>query len=131
VPFSTSDEFIRQAEEQLGIRLPQDFRDYLLSSNGGELGAAGDDWQIHPVFDSSDRKHASRTASHIVRETQQARDWSGFPPNAVAFANNGGGDFLVFLPSSKASGVLDEAVYVWRHETRDVMRLAASFKELS
>lgn len=131
MPFPTTEEFIRQAESQLGIRLPQDFRAYLIASNGGELEAVEDSWQLHPVFDSSDRKRAARTASHIVQETQQARAWAGFPSNAVAFASNGSGDFLVFLPEPKTPGALDDAVYVWRHETRDVMRVAASFGELS
>lgn len=88
-----------------------------MARNGGELTTAGDDWQVFPVFDATNRKTASRSASHLVVETRKAREWPGFPEDAVAIAANGSGDFLVLLRRS-ASTELDSQVHVWSHETR-------------
>jgi hypothetical protein len=114
--FPTTEDRIVAAETQLGIRLPDGFRNRLMSQNGGEVEADDDDWTVFPVFDSSDRKRASRSANHIVRETQQAATWPGFPERAVAIASNGTGDLLVFLPRDKLQ--LDGRVQCWSHETQ-------------
>jgi hypothetical protein len=115
--FRTDIQFIETAESALGVSLPSAWRNRLLSSNGGELFVADEDWTIYPVFDTSDRRNASRTANHIVRENQSAREWRGFPSAAIAIAENGSGDYLVFLPSQSSSGTLDERVLFWSHET--------------
>jgi hypothetical protein len=102
------------AEEALGRSLPEALRTRLLRDNGVDIEAAGelgdDEWQLHPVWDDSDRKRAGRTANHIVRETEEARTWAGFPDGAVAVADNGTGDKLVVL-----SG--DDRVRWWDHES--------------
>ena len=52
-------------------------------------------WRLFPVFDNSDRKRITRAANHIVRESQVARGWAGFPEDAIAIAEHGGGDLLI------------------------------------
>jgi len=99
-------------------------RAYLRASNGGEIELAGDLWQVHPVLDTSDRKHAARSASHIARETEFARGWGGFPPAAVSIASNGSGDRLILTPSSADPSLLDSAIHRWDHET-GLLSLAA------
>lgn len=110
--------------------MPKDFRDRLLLDNGGEIEALDDTWQLNPVFDASDPRRAKRTASHIVRETAQARRWSGFPPDAVAIASDGSGNHLVFL-SAPGGASLQDAVYVWWHEGGELEQVSDSFSELS
>lgn len=122
--YPTDIEFIEAAESALGVLLPSAWRRRLLSSNGGELFAAEDDWTIFPVFDSSDRKKASRSANHIVRENQSARQWRSFPPTTVAIAENSSGDYLVFLPLQSSPGALGEKVFLWSHETGDLSLVA-------
>ena len=61
-------------------------------------------WQLHPVFDDSDRKRMGRTANHLVRETAVARGWSGFPAEAIAIGANGSGDRLVLMPAGERFG---------------------------
>lgn len=117
MPFPTTAPRIDDAERELGIRIPREYRERLMARNGGELTTAGDDWQVFPVFDPTDRKTAGRTASHIVQETRSARECDGFPPGAVAIAANGEGDYLVLLPAA-TPGRLDGQVQVWNHETR-------------
>ena len=128
--FPTTEAFIATGESQLGVRLPDAFRAYLITSNGGEIDAANDSWLIHPVFDDTDRKRAARSASHIVHETQQARSWVGFPTQGVAFASNGSGDYLVFLPNPKDRRRLGSAVFLWQHETRTLTQVAEAFDDL-
>src|SRR5215216_5580085 len=94
-----AEEHIREAERELGRELPRALRDRLMRDNGGEVeveGYPGDDpvWQLHPVRDPSDRKHAARSANHVVRETQEAHSASGarLPPGSVVIGANGTGD---------------------------------------
>jgi hypothetical protein len=130
MPFPTTLEFIIEAESQLGVQLPESFRAHLLASNGGEVDAEDDTWQVFPVFDKSDRKRIARTANHIVYETKQARSWTGFPSAAVAIAENGTGDKLVFLPSAQDAKRLGSAVLHWDHETGQTSVVAEDFGQL-
>ena len=130
MPFSTTETFIAAAEAQLDVRFPDEFRTYLIASNGGEVEAVNDSWLIHPVFDDTDRKRTARSASHIVSETHEARSWVGFPPQGVAFASNGSGDHLVFLPNPKDTKRLGSAVFLWQHETRTLTQAAEAFDDL-
>lgn len=97
-------------EEHLGRSLPDALRTRLMRDNGGEVRTTDDIWQLHPVFDRSDRKRIARTANHILRETAAAKDWWGFPEDAVAVAANGAGDLLILLPE-------DDRIHRWSHET--------------
>jgi len=115
--FPTTEEFLRRAEENLGVALPPAIRTRLREENGGEIEAAGDVWELFPVQDSSDRKRISRTANHIVRETAQAREWPAFPVAAVAIASNGTGDYLILEPAKEDPRRLADQVLQWVHET--------------
>lgn len=115
--FPTTEAHVEAAERELGVRLPSEYRLRLIARNGGELSTAGDDWKVFPVLDTTDRKRTGRSANHIVMETRRARTWEGFPPDAIAIAENGSGDFLVFLPS-RGRARLDPQVHMWDHETR-------------
>ncbi len=101
---------IHEAERQLGRKLPMDLRVRLHRDNGGDVRAAEDDWRLFPVFDPTDRRRMTRTANHIVRETQTARASGWFPEGAIAIAENGGGDYLIIRSGS-------EEVEFWDHET--------------
>jgi hypothetical protein len=90
-----------------------------MRDNGGEITAmpireehpADFDpyWDLHPVWDDSDRRRAVRTVSHIVRETAEARAWPDFPDGAIPVASNGTADRLIVLSDS------NEILY-WNHE---------------
>lgn len=125
--FPTTEAKVEAAERELGVKLPNEYRTRLMARNGGELSAAGDDWQVFPVFDSSDRKTAACSANHIVLETRNARTWEGFPPDAVAIASNGSGDFLILMPG-RSSERLDPRVHLWNHETRKCEPVALCYE---
>jgi hypothetical protein len=89
-----------------------------MRDNGGEIevdGYPSDDpvWSLHPVWDSSDRKHMARTANHIVRETREAHDSiADLPAASIVIGDNGTGDLLLVLDH-------DEVVW-WDRETGDL-----------
>ena len=120
MPFPVTEDRVAAAEAELGRRLPESLRGHLLQSNGGEVEAAGDVWQLHPVWDPSDRKRAGRTANHIVGETARAREWPGFPGGAISVAANGSGDHLIL----ESGG---DAFALWDHETGTVEPIDVEF----
>lgn len=112
--FPVDESAIIRAEAALGRRLPDTLRARLMRDNGGEIDADNDVWALIPVFDDSDRRRLTRTANHIVRETDSARrGWRGFPEGAVVVADDGSGDLVVLLPGS-------DDFHLWRHEDATV-----------
>ena len=130
MPFPLDSVFINRAADKLGIRLPLSYIAHMQRSNGGQVEAANDNWQLFPIFDDSDKNRAKRTCNDIVRETKVARQWSSFPANGVAIASNGGGDLLVFLPN-ESNERLAEQVNWWDHETGELAVVADDFGELT
>jgi hypothetical protein len=101
--FDVSEDCVAKAEAALGARLPDAYRRHMMRCNGGELAVGDDDWQLHPVFDDTDRRRAARTCNDIVRETAACAGWSRFPP----------------------------APQLWRHETGELVPLADDFDALA
>ncbi len=115
--FTTTEEHVRRAEQELGLTLPPAYRARLLRDNGGDVEAADDTWQLFPVQDTTDRKRVSRTANHLLREMTEARTWPQFPKSAVAIAANGNGDYLIVRPAESQPDRLADTVLHWDHET--------------
>jgi hypothetical protein len=130
MPFPVDSVHIDRAAQKLGIRLPLSYIVHMQWSNGGDVEAANDTWQLFPIFDDSDKNRIKRTCNDIVRETKVAREWSGFPENGVATASNGTGDKLVFVPN-ESNERLAEQVYWWDHETGELSVVAKDFAELT
>jgi hypothetical protein len=126
MPFPVAEQFIVDTECKLGVSFPESFRARMTRDNGGELSTDDDDWQLYPFLDTSDRKRLSRTSNDIVRETTSARQWRGFPPEAVAIASNGCGDQLVLIPSP-GSTALQSQPFIWLHETGELQPTEISF----
>ena len=127
MPFDLEERFIRAAAEELGAPLPQSYRQAMMASNGGEVAAYDDVWMLHPIFDKSDRERLSRSCNDILRETRMMKDWPDWPENAVAIADNGTGDKLLFLREGR---LYQPEVYIWLHDTGDVIVVAQNFSEL-
>lgn len=119
MPFPTTEQWIARAEDLLLVRFPDSLRQRFIRLNGGDFKCADDIWTLHPVQDTSDRKLAKRTASHVGTETAFARGWRGFPASGVAIASNGTGNHLVLLPVKGNSRQLGGTVFFWNHENGD------------
>jgi hypothetical protein len=101
----------------------------MLHANGGSVEIEGEEWVLHPIFDDSDQRRLKRTFNDIVRETGVAREWRGFPSNAVAIGTNGSGDQLVFLPGAR-NDLFGNSVYIWEHETAAIHEVVTDFTKL-
>jgi len=131
LPFPVDVKFIRAAEAKLGVRFPAGFVGKMTRLNGGEAKVARDVFELHPIFDSSDRKRAARTCNDVSRETAyMRREWPGFPQDAVVVAQNGSGDRLVMFPEPTDPTVLQRSVFYWDHETGNIAQVADDFAEL-
>ena len=128
MPFELEERFVITAEQKLGASLPYSYRQAMMTSNGGQVLVDDDVWDLHPILDTSDRKRLKRSCNDILHETEFMRDWLGWPENALAIASNAGGDRLVLL---KVNGRYEPTVYVWLHETRELIAVADVFSDLA
>jgi len=127
MPFDLDERYVQAAEQALGISLPTSYRLAMMRRNGGAVATANDDWDLYPIADDSDRKRLARTLNGVVPETERARAWRGFPSAAVSLGDNGEGDQLVFLADGQGLG---PEVFIWRHETCELIRVADDFADL-
>jgi len=122
---------VHSSADELTRRETWDARHYSRGCRSGDsIEAMDDDWSLYPVLDASDRKRLARTANDVVRETVSAREWRRFPQYAVAFAGNGTGDQLVFVPSQADRSFLEPKVYLWSHETGELSLVADDVSQL-
>jgi hypothetical protein len=127
MPFDLDERFIAAAEEKLRASLPRSYRQAMRSSNGGAVAAFDDVWHLYPILDTSDRKRLKRSCNDILYETKFMRDWAGWPENALAIASNGTSDRLVLL---KENQLYHPTVYVWLHDTGELVPVAEVFSDL-
>ena len=127
MPFDLDERYVQATEQALGVSLPTSYRLAMMKSNGGTVATESDDWDLYPIADASDRKRLARTVDGVVPETKRARAWRGFPSAAVPLGSNGEGDQLVFLADGQGLG---PDVFIWRHETCELVRVAADFADV-
>ena len=127
--FDVSEAQVALTEVELGRRLPPIYRSLMMARNGGTAWLNGADpdaytWQLHPIKDASDRKRISRSCNHILAETKSAREWHGFPDEALAIAADGSGDLLVLLPHASDGAAYGDWIYIFSHELGEVTPFA-------
>ena len=130
MPFPLDEKYITETENELGIIFPDKFKSKMMQENGGELMTEDDDWNLYPFFDKLDNKRISRTCNHIILETNQLREIEDFPENGIAIAENGCGDNLIMLPFEENQTKIKEKIYVWLHETGEIIEIANSIEDL-
>lgn len=123
---------VRAVEAQLGYSFPLDYVDKMCTANGGELFTEEDDWELAPIANSAvgSKRSSSAPTADVQTLTAEAQAWHKFPADAVAIAENGLGDYLAFLPID-GTNRLGSAVYLFRHETGEVSKLAEDFLSLA
>ena len=113
----TTNEAVEDEELRLGSNLPEVIKPLIIKNNGGAKCVAtiwkNEVWNLYAVKDTRSKKHISRSANHIERETKSAREWYGFPENGIALGGNGAGDYLIALKGSPS-------IYIWDHETGEM-----------
>ena len=126
--FPVETKFIEKAEAELGAKFPASFREKMMRLNGGGVEVETDYFELHPFYDTSDKKRIKRTCNSIVHETKTARDHYRLPKNLIVIGNNGGGDVLVY--KIEENGEIDPTVYWFDHETEELVFAASDFSEL-
>jgi len=127
MPFTLDDKFLLSAEEKLGAKLPDSYRQAMMAANGGEVASGLDDWYLYPIMDNTDRKRLARTCHDVVAESMRLAEWERFPRQALAIANNGDGDQLLFL---RSDDWFEPTVYCWSHESGELTKVAEDFAQL-
>jgi len=129
--FPVEEEFIVRTERKLRVAFPVSFRNKMRSQNGGSVEADSDPCELYPFFDTSNKNRVSRSCNDIVRETDGAKEWDLFPPEAIAIGSNGSGDQLVFLRKEDDPSKLGDAVYRCEYQNGQLHRLAGDFSEMT
>jgi hypothetical protein len=130
MPFPLDKKCIDNTQIELGVTFPKRFVQKMLDENGGEVFTDDDGWTLYPFFDKTHNKRISRTCNHIGLETKKAKEWTTFPGSAIAIGANGTGDQLILLPDPTNVKMLLEDIYIWQHETGDIIKVADSITEL-
>ena len=128
MPFPVDEKYIAAAEGQIGARFPDAYRAMLMAKNGGHVMLGREQWSLHPIFDTSDRKRVKRTCNHVLAETRTRAGYGGFPQNAVEIGANGYGDALVLL--SEGDELLPE-LHVFDHEIWAVRKTKWTVSDLA
>ena len=126
--FPIEEKFIAKAEEELGVRFPDSFRQKMMKNNGQGVEVKTDYFLLYPFYDTSDKKRIKRTCNSIVHETKIAREQYGMSNELIAIGDNGVGDVLVF--KIQENGSIDPMVYWLDHETEQLVFAATDFSEL-
>jgi uncharacterized protein CbrC (UPF0167 family) len=107
---------LRALEDKLGTALPPLLKSRYASSNGGTFDDPRNrdrEWQLHPVFDASDRKQMKRTAEDIAHYTRLALQDKRFPRNGISIAHNFSLYEQLFVKRDEASGVIGEEIFLF------------------
>lgn len=127
--FPVEEKYIEIAEAELGVKFPDSFRNKMMKKNGGEVEVSDDSFELHPFYDTSDKKRIKRTCNSIVHETKNSQIHYRLPTNLIVIGNNGGGDELVY--KIEGNGKINPTVYWFNHETEEIGHAANDFSELN
>lgn len=130
MPFPIERKYIEETEKELDLEFPESFKLKMEIENGGELATDEEDWFLIPFLNKADNKRISRTANHIIRETNEAKNCGNFPQNGIVIADNNSGDHLILLPEEGNSKKLKNEIYQWLHETGEVTEVAKDISEM-
>lgn len=128
MPFPVDIKFIEETEKDLNVKFPDSFKQKMLHLNGGEIVTDEYEFELFPFFDKSDKKRISRTCNHIGLETKNAKEWTGFPENAIAIGSDGFGNLLVL--KHDGGGMLKDDVLFWNHEDGSLESIAQNINNL-
>ena len=124
MPFDLSEAELKRTELLLGARFPESYRRSMLLHNGGQRDIDGELWELMPIYDDRSEGRATTTEEDVLGWTDEFRMWRAWPKGAISIARNGVGDALLFLREHER---IHPEVYVWRHETGAVEKIASDF----
>lgn len=69
--FPVDEKYLEVVEEEPDAQFPPSFRSKMISENGSEVTVHGDNFDLYPFYDTTDRKRLKRTCNSIVHETKK------------------------------------------------------------
>lgn len=126
MPFDLKEEFINRAEQDLNIsKFPENYRQFMMLSNGGFFEVGDDDsdeyvgFDLYPIADMSEKKRMKRTFNNVVRETLNSRNnyVSGEYDNYILIGDDGGQGVYLFKINPDRS--VDENVWYRAYDQID------------
>lgn len=109
---------IRETEQKLNIRFPDQYVQLFKLANGPEVG----EWTLFPI---KDPKNMKKTWDDVVRQNEEVLDGE-ISENLIAIAEDGTGDYLCLKVENGKAG---DPVYLWLHETDETEELAPTLKD--
>ncbi|MFV0674662.1 CbrC family protein [Variovorax sp. tm] len=107
---------LRALEAKLGASLPPVLRACFATSNGGRFGDPRNrdcEWQLHPVFDATDRKQMKRTGEDVVHYTKLALKDERFPRHGISIAHDYTLARQLLVLRDEASGAISDQVFLF------------------
>lgn len=120
IDIAAPNQCIAQAEEQLGILLPEGLKAIWRLSNGLDYPQ---DWRIYPVFNPQNTR---KSWGHIVEENTR-RSYDYIQENLVKIAGDSYGNHLVLVVQDGKAG---EQIYHWNHETSTLRKSPINFEKI-
>lgn len=112
--------WIEKMELELNFFLPVEYKEAMAKENGGMVESNDEDWELFKITDQTNKKTIAKTWNNVKKETMTARQWKGFPSNAIAIGESSCGDKLILFPENNF-------IYQWSHETALIEKIADSF----
>lgn len=109
---------IRETEQKLNIRFPDQYVQLFKLANGPEVG----EWTLFPI---KDPKNMKKTWDDLVRQNEEVLDGE-ISDDLIAIAEDGTGDYLCLKVEDGKAG---DPVYLWLHETDETEELAPTLKD--
>ena len=109
---------IRDTEQKLNIRFPDQYVQLFKLANGPEVG----EWTLFPI---KDPKNMKKTWDDVVRQNEEVLDGE-ISDDLIAIAEDGSGDYLCLKVEE---GRVGDPVYLWLHETDETEELAPTLKD--
>lgn len=112
------EEAIKEAEKQLGVTFPKQYKELFKIVNNPEIG----DWVLYPIKDTT---NLNKTWDDIVRQNGEVRvDYMS--KDLIAIGDNGSGDCLCM---KVYDGRMGDEIYIWYHEDGEIEEYAPNLRE--
>lgn len=109
---------IRETEEKLNTRFPDQYVQLFKLANGPEVG----EWTLFPI---KDPKNIKKTWDDVVRQNAEVLNGE-ISDDLIAIAEDGTGDYLCLKVEN---GKTEDTIYLYLHETGEIEELAPTLKD--
>jgi hypothetical protein len=85
-------------EQNIGGELPKNYRAAMLKKNGQLFEIDHKEWYLYPLYRQEDCPCCEGEIKGVIESTKELSDVPSYPNNAITFAQDDHGEFLIFYP---------------------------------